>query len=215
MDALRPALSIRASGLFCVLGLLAGCSRGPVAGAGSAGPDLALAAEDETDFGPLPDFRLTSSSGELVTKADLLGRPLVFAALFTTCSGPCPRLAAGLRELQSELAGTDVLLVAVSVDPEHDTPAVLERYAEAVGAQRERWIFLTGEEAEVHRLVREGFYLAVERAAPGEAGIGEQVTHDTRFLVVDRTGRRRGWYPGTDPAALQSLRERVLFLARE
>ena len=210
----RPALPIRAS-VVGVLALLAGCSRGPVAGAGSDGPNLELAADDSRDFGPLPDFRLTASSGEEVTKADLLGRPLVIAALFTTCSGPCPRLAAGLRELQSELTGTDALLVTVSVDPEHDTPEVLQRYAEHYGADGERWIFLTGTEAEVQRLVREGFYLAVQRAPPGEAKIGEQVTHDTRFLVVDRAGRRRGWYPGTDPDALERLRERVLFLARE
>ena len=95
----RPALPIRAS-VVGVLALLAGCSRGPVAGAGSDGPNLELAADDSRDFGPLPDFRLTASSGEEVTKADLLGRPLVIAALFTTCSGPCPRLAAGLRELR-------------------------------------------------------------------------------------------------------------------
>jgi protein SCO1/2 len=209
------ARPLRAAVLVGILAATLGCSRAPVAAAGSAGPRLDLDAEDPADFGPLPDFRLVASSGEEVTRATLEGRPLVIAALFTTCSGPCPRLAAALSELQQELRGTDALLVTVSVDPAHDTPEVLRRYAQNWEAEDGRWIFLTGPEAEIYRLVREGFYLAVERAPREEARIGEQVTHDTRFLAVDRAGRRRGWYAGTDPAALERLRERMLFLARE
>ncbi len=220
---MRPFRSTRGSPAALALGTLflacaaalSGCSRDPVVRAGSDGPRLDLDARDPGDFGPLPDFRLTDSNGQEVTRASLAGRPLVVAALFTTCTGPCPRLAGGLSELQTALQGTDVLLVTVSVDPGHDTPEVQRRYGESRGARSERWIFLTGAEDEVHRLVREGFCLAVARAAPDEARPGEQVTHDTRFLAVDRAGKRRGWYSGTDPAALERLRERMLFLARE
>jgi len=191
----------------------AACSGGDVvAGVGSSGPRTDPAPEDASDFGPLPDFRLVSERGNEVTLASLRGRPLVIAALFSTCSGPCPSIASSLKRLQDSLRETDVLLVAVSVDPEHDRPDVLARYAAARGADPERWIFLTGEESEIHSLVRAGFFLAVERAQDAAGGA---VTHDTRLLAVDRAGRRRGWYVGTDEQQVEKLRRRMLFLASE
>ncbi len=196
--------------------LSSACSRdGVLAGSGSSGPRADLAPDDPSDFGPLPAFHLLSERGEEVSLETLRGRPLVVAALFTTCSGPCPVIARSLRRLQDELRDTDVLLVAVSVDPERDTPQVLARYALACGADSERWIFLTGEESEVHRLVREGFWLAVQRADPADAVVGDPVTHDTRLLAVDRDGKRRGWYAGTDEEGVDKLRQRMLFLAAE
>ena len=226
MRTLRPIDPLRSmrSGRSALPGALAGllillawgCSQGTVvAGAGSSGPRTDPAADDPVEFGPLPDFQLVSERGTEVTLATLRGRPLVVAALFTSCSGPCPRLARSLEQLQDELRGTDVLLVAVSVDPQTDTPDVLSRYARTHGAEPERWIFLTGEEQQVHQLVRQGFYLAVERAAPGAADGSQGVTHDTRLLAVDRAGQRRGWYSGIDEEGVERLRQRMLHLAAE
>lgn len=192
------------------------CDPGPpVVGAGSSGPRADPQPEDPMDFGPLPDFRLVSSGGAEVTLASLRGRPLVIGALFSTCTGPCPSIARGLERLQGELADTDVLLVVVSVDPEVDSPEVLARYAEHMGADPARWIFLTGEEAAVHELVRAGFSLAVAKAEGTDLPPGERITHDVRLLAVDRSGRRRGWYTGTDELQLERLERRMRFLASE
>jgi cytochrome oxidase Cu insertion factor (SCO1/SenC/PrrC family) len=200
--------------------LLAGsCGEGPVVvGAGSSGPRVDPQPDDPLEFGSLPDFRLVSAQGAEVTLASLRGRPLVIGALYSTCTGPCPSIARGMEWLQDELAGTDVLLVVVSVDPEVDSPEVLARYGERMGADPERWIFLTGAEDAVHALVRGGFALAVAKA-PEDVGEdvppGESFTHDVRLLAVDRAGRRRGWYTGTDEVQLERLKRRMLFLASE
>lgn len=207
MSERRPARGSRWTAL--ALALLAGCDGGsPVVGAGSSGPRTDPAAEDAADFGPLPDFRLIDERGSPVTLVDLAGRPLVIGALFSTCAGPCPSLARSLKHLQDELAGTDVRLVAVSVDPEADTPEVLARYAKRVGADPARWTFLTGPREEVQAFVQQGLFLAVERGSEG-------LTHDTRLLAVDRRGHRRGWYSGTDEPQVERLRRRMLFLAAE
>jgi cytochrome oxidase Cu insertion factor (SCO1/SenC/PrrC family) len=174
-----------------------------------------VAAADPADFGPLPDFRLVDQRGREVTRAALLGRPLVVGALFTTCTGPCPSISRGLERLQRALAGTDCLLVVVSVDPEVDSPEVLRLYGERMGADPERWLFLTGPEAEAHALVRSGFFLAVAEAEDGAVPAGERVTHDVRLLAIDRRGHRRGWYTGTDEVQLEKLRRRMLHLAAE
>jgi protein SCO1/2 len=205
-----------AAALAGVLGalFLGACSpEADVVGAGSSGPATDPGPEDSAEFGALSDFRLRNERGEEVTRASLLGRPLVFGALFSTCTGPCPSIARGLKRLQDEFAATDVEIVVVSVDPQVDTPEVLQRYGERVGADPERWTFLTGAEADVHAFVRQGLFQAVARVEGAPSG--ERVTHDTRLLVVDRRGLRRGWYSGTDEVQLEKLRRRLRFLVSE
>lgn len=195
---------------------LAGCGEEDVvSGAGSGGPVLDAAPSSLDAFGPLPDFRLTAQDGRTVTRADLAGHPLVLGALYSTCNGPCPTIARSLARLQQDLAGTDALLVVVSVDPETDTPELLARYGERFGADPARWLFLTGPLEEVTRLVKEGLYLPFEKAPAGTRPVGEEVTHDTRLVAVDRRGERRGWYQGLDEAELLKLRKRIEFLASE
>jgi cytochrome oxidase Cu insertion factor (SCO1/SenC/PrrC family) len=94
---------------------------------------------------------------------------------------------------------SEVTLVSFSVDPAHDTPAVLQEYARRFGALPGRWLFLTGEPDPIRTLVREGFRLSVEEAAadtPAEAG--GPITHSDRFVLVDRALRIRGYFHGTD-----------------
>ncbi|MEQ1894194.1 MAG: SCO family protein, partial [Planctomycetota bacterium] len=110
----RPALVVVALALAlagcAALALalaLAGCGEDAVvSGAGSSGPELAAAPGSPQEFGALPDFRLTAQDGRPITRADLLGHPLVLGALFSTCNGPCPTIARSLARLQEELAGT-------------------------------------------------------------------------------------------------------------
>jgi protein SCO1/2 len=188
---------------------------GVVSGQGSSGPQLAASPRSSDEFGALPDFRLTAQDGRVVTRAELLGHPLVLGALFSTCNGPCPTIARSLAQLQTDLAATDTRLVVVSVDPEADSPEVLARYGERFGADPARWLFLTGELAEVTRLVREGLLLPFEVLPEGEEVAGDRITHDTRLLAIDRAGQRRGWYQGLDSGELELLRKRMLFLDEE
>lgn len=207
LRGLRPVL-------VSLLALCAGCGeRGVVSGAGSSGPVLDAAPASPDAFGELPDFRLTAQDGRTVTRADLLGHPLVLGALFSTCNGPCPTIARSLAELQESLADTDVRIVVVSVDPETDTPEALTRYAARFGADPARWTFLTGALEDVTRLVREGLWLPFELVPQAEPDA--RVTHDTRLVAVDRGGQRRGWYQGLDGAELVKLEKRLRHLAGE
>ena len=206
-----PALLLGALAAAALATLLVrACRPGPAA---AGGQDVAAAAGDPAAFGELPDFRLTTQHGREVTRADLLGRPLVLSAIFSTCTGPCPAISANVHALQEELADVDVRFVSVSVDPERDTPEVLLRYAERFGADPERWLFLTGGWEEVRDFVQGGMFLS---AVPDpEAPLGQQVTHDTRLLVVDRHGLRRGWYDGRNEAGRAAAAARLRHLAAE
>lgn len=194
----------------------AGCDRPPAVHGGGPAVRRDAAAEDAVAFGELADFRLVDQDGRAVTRADLLGRPFALACIFTTCTGPCPALGATMARLQRELGDTDVRLVSLSVDPEIDTPEVLAEYARGLGAEPERWTFLTGAGDEIDRLVVKSFYLPLARGAPSaETPLGIHVTHSTELVAVDRAGRIRGYYGVREPAGAAALLARLRFLAEE
>lgn len=185
----------------------AGCEK-PDSGRANAGRGGVLLAADSAppEFSSaVADFSLTERSGRTVGLADLRGRPWVANFFFSTCTGPCPRLIANMRRLQEELAGRDVRLVSITVDPATDTRERLTEYAADLGADPERWWFLTGDEAHIYELIQGSFRVAVQRALPGSAPPGAQVTHTTRFFVVDVQGNVRGAFDGqTDEGVAQT-----------
>lgn len=141
-------------------------------------------------LGNVPDFQLTSQTGASVDRNALLGHVWVADFMFTTCPGPCPRMSSQMHQIQKATAGTpDVKLVSFTVDPAHDTPAVLAAYGKHFLAEPARWYFLTGPQTTLDQLGRAGFKL---NAVDGSLG------HSTRFVLVDRTAHIRGYYASSD-----------------
>jgi protein SCO1/2 len=113
-------------------------------------------------------------------------------------------------------AAPDVRLVSISVDPEHDTPAVLQQYARGLGADAQRWLFLTGDLPSIVRLAQESFRVSVIVASPGGAAGGAAVrSHSPGLVLVDREARIRGYYHSADPADAVRLRGDVARVREE
>jgi protein SCO1 len=144
------------------------------------------AAED--DFGEVGDFALKERSGRTVTREDLLGKVWVASFVFTRCTEGCPQIAATMKDLQKDLAAyPNVLLVTFTVDPEHDDPGELARYAEHYGADPERWLFLTGAKKDIYDLMQNRFRVGSPT---------KKEAHTTRLVVVDNAGHVRGYFEG-------------------
>ena len=71
------------------------------------------------------------------------------------------------------------------MDPERDTPEVLETYGKQFGADDSHWTFLTGDPQTLNMLDRDAFKLG---------SLGVAMDHSTRFVLVDKQGRIRGYY---------------------
>src|SRR6185503_5045916 len=165
-------------------------------------------------MGELPAFTLTDKSGVTVTPATLAGRPWIADLVFTRCQLSCPRMTERMASLGQRLA-PGVRRVSLSVDPAHDTPAVLTEYARAHKAESPDWLFLTGDEAEMRRLAVEGFKLGVAPADPTDPRAAQEpVTHSTRFVLVDAAGRVRGYYDAFDEGALGTMLRDAAALAQ-
>jgi protein SCO1/2 len=156
-------------------------------------------------MGALPDFRLTERSGRPLSLADLRGRPWVADFIFTQCGGACPAMTARMARLRRDLS-KDVASVSFTVDPAHDTPEVLARYAAAFHAD-EGWHFLTGPQKDLYDLSVGGFKLAAMEVPAGEqtAGGDGPFLHSSKFVLVDGEGVIRGYYDSTDEPAMRAL----------
>jgi len=153
----------------------------------------------------LPDFSLTAVTVDGTSPLDLRalrGRVWIADFVYTRCSGPCPLLTANMAALQKKLPKS-IGLLSFTVDPDHDSPEVLNVYARKFGADAQRWFFVTGDKPGLLKLFRDGFQIAAVESA--EAPEGQNVAHTTKFVLIDGDGRLRGYYDGDDAAALDKL----------
>ena len=149
-------------------------------------------------LGRVTDFALVDQSNVPIERKAFDGEPWVASFVFTRCPLVCPRLSDHMRALQdlAQRADTGLRLVTFTVDPEHDTPAVLGAWADAHGADRRHWSFLTGGEASIQRIVR-SFSVALEGTAdPTKANFG--IMHSGHLVLVDGQARIRGYYPSAE-----------------
>jgi len=164
-------------------------------------------------FGQVPAFSLTNRDGRKVGLADFAGAPWVADFIFTRCPASCPIMTARMARLNRELPrNLGVRLVSFTVDPDHDTPQVLQEYAESFSAP-ERWLFLTGGKEELFRLSKEGFKLGVEINPQPDSDSIEPILHSTRFVLVDGEGRIRGYYDGFDEESMAKLKKDLRAIA--
>jgi protein SCO1 len=189
---------MRTAAALALVVALSGCSRN--------------AAEPPPVLAPLPAFALVDQTGRAVGPDELRGEPFVANFIFTRCVTACPLLTSQMLNLQKRL-GDDaerVKMVSISVDPAHDTPEVLARYATERGATH-RWLYLTGELDEIGRAVEKGFRVRMgERVPMGDAF---DILHATHFVLVDGELRIRGYYRN-DAEGLDELAQAVRALLR-
>ena len=117
------------------------------------GPLLASPEGSPWGEGYFPNTPLVTQDGETVHFYDDLIKNKVVAVnfIFTRCADSCPAETAKLRQVQKLLGdrvGRDVFLYSISIEPEHDTPAVLKQYAKKFEVEP-GWTFLTGKPTDI------------------------------------------------------------------
>jgi len=154
----------------------------------------------------VPDFQLVERSGEPLTRKGLMGRVWVGEFIFTRCAGSCPVMISRMMTLYKSVP--QATYVSFTVDPVHDTPAVLAAYAKNNSLPAE-WLFATGTYDQMQDLAKNGFKLSM---GPGSSA-DEPIIHSDRLVIVDRYGRQRGSYSTSDAegmARLEAELKRVL-----
>ena len=168
----------------------------------------------DTIYAEIPPFELIDRYGRPFTDKQVEGKIIVADFFFTRCTTICPKMGIQMQQLQLKLndeAYKDVVFLSHTVDPENDTPEVLNAYARKLQADTARWKFLTGEATDIYRLGNTGYLLS---AMEGSAS-AEQFLHDSRFVLVDKQRHIRGFYEGTTAEGMNALAADLKMLLKE
>jgi len=146
---------------------------------------------------PVPNVSFVNQDGQHVGFDSFKGDAVVVTFIYTKCPMPnfCPLMDQQFAKIQQKLAGKNdelkVHLLSVSFDPLEDTPPVLKKHAQDLGANPRMWSFVTGDRDEIDRWASR-FGVSVSRALNDPTNI----THNLRTVLVDRQGNLVQTYTG-------------------
>ncbi len=162
-------------------------------------------AKEFTEEQLMRTFSLTERSGKTISSQELQGQPFIASFFFSTCPGSCKQQNDQMRLLQQKYRDAPIRLVSISVDPEKDTPEVLDAYANSYGAEKNKWLFFTGDITYIARMASDVFFLGA---------IGPK-SHPDRFCLFNAEGKLVGKYNWHQPEQLQQLDEHVQELLKQ
>ena len=144
-------------------------------------------------YAQVADFTLTNQNAQPISLKDLQGHVWIGDIIFTRCPGPCRRMSKRMKEVQDALpASSQARLVTLTTDPDYDNPAILKKEAVRLGADPNRWIFLTGPQKDIAKLATDSLKLAaLEKPANERESANDLFVHSTIFVVVDKKGQLR------------------------
>ncbi|MCP3029326.1 SCO family protein [Halobacillus sp. A5] len=153
----------------------------------------------------------TTQSGEDFSVDDMEGDVWLANFIFTSCNTVCPPMTRNMTKVQDQLEeeGIDAEIVSFSVDPEVDTPEMLEEFAQAQDADFSNWSFITGySQGEIEQYGQDSFRTVVQK--PEEA---EQVNHGTSFFLMDKNNQVMKHYKGETDVPYEQITEDAGILA--
>jgi len=133
---------------------------------------------------PAPDFALIDQDGNTMQLSSLRGKVVLLDFIYTSCPGPCPLLSRKFSQFQKTLGervGKEVVLLSITVDPQHDTPAVLKEYARRYQADTTGWKFLTGSTQAI-------ITVAYQYGADYYGEPGKEINHLVATYIIDQAG---------------------------
>ncbi len=177
--------------------LLSACSGGatpavtPVAESGE--PDVPAAGTAIEPPKELADFTLPSSQGgQPLSLSDLRGKPVLLYFGYTFCPDVCPTTLSEFTRVKQDLgdAAEQLTVLMVSVDPQRDTPAVMERYMTAFDPS---FIGMTGDDATL-RKIGPDYGVFYQRHNVEGSSAAYLVDHSAAAYLIDKQGRLRMVY---------------------
>ena len=155
----------------------------------------------DTVYHHVPDIQLIDQDSNMIRLSQQPQKAFIGDFFFTSCPSICPKVAKQMLRIYDRYKDDDrVLLLSHTIDQRHDSVSVLNRYAQNLGVDTERWKFLTGQKDSIFFLADQYFVSAFEDAsAPGG------FDHSGRIILLDKNRRVRGFAEGTDPESVTSF----------
>lgn len=174
----------------------------------------------DTIWHQVKNIELKNQLGATVSLDSLKGKVIVADFFFTHCASICPTLMRNIRRLQDGLKLKDdmrridttfVQFLSFSVDPVRDSPTVLKKYADHYGVNSDVWWLLTGEKKTIYDFALNELKLGLQDST----SVDSNFVHTDYLTLLDKDRVIRGYYHGTDTAALAKLADDLVFIMLE
>jgi protein SCO1 len=173
-------------------------------------------------IGPEPKFELVNQDNVTITNETYKGKVYVLEFFFTTCPSICPKMNESMLVIEKKFFGNPNFgIVSITIDPEHDTPAVLKSHRELLGVKSSNWNFLTGDKKYIIDLSNKGFNLYAGENSKVNGGF----EHSGSFALIDKNGKIRCrkdeygnpilYYDGLDKKGVRDIQQDIAILLKE
>ncbi|MBT34039.1 MAG: SCO family protein [Thalassobius sp.] len=167
---------------------------------------------NDTIYHTISNYQFVDQDSDFVTPETFSNCIYVTDFFFTTCPSICPKMTAQMMRVYEEFEeNPKVKMLSHSIDPTHDTVAVLKEYADNLGVKSEKWHFVTGTRDDIFEMGRKNYMVAVVEDENAEGGF----FHGGHFILVDNHRRIRGIYDGTDSLDVNNLLNDIPILLKE
>lgn len=159
----------------------------------------------DTVYYSIPDFSFVDQDNKPFSTADANGKILVVNYFFATCKDVCPRMNGMLAKIYPKFQDvSSVQFMSISVDPEHDSPQVLNEYAKKFGAKSVSWKFLNGSK---DMLLKTGLGMLLPVSESDST-----LDHSQQIILIDKERHIRGVYNGLTKDGIDQLEKEIKVL---
>lgn len=134
------------------------------------------------------DATLTDQDGRALALADGQGHPVLATMFYTSCQFTCPMIVEAVRHTESQLTPEErakLTVLMISIDPAHDTVAVLKQTAQQRQLDSPHWTLARADAAAVRKI-------AAVLGFQYRALAGGEFNHTTALVLLDAQGRIAG-----------------------
>ena len=145
---------------------------------------------------------INQDSTEVIFPENIIGHITVMGFIYTHCPDICPMTTHNMYLTEKKLKDkriNDVKFVAISFDPDRDSPEVLKQFAEIRDLDFKTWTLLTGDKNNITDLLKRFDVKAIKTdESIDENGNKEySMMHTDRISLVDEKGILRKNYKGS------------------
>lgn len=149
-------------------------------------------------------FSFTTQDGKTFTEKEVAGKIYVAEYFFTTCKGICPKMNENMKTVYEKFKNEDdFLILSHTSDPENDSAIQLKKYANSLGVNTNRWIFLTGRKDSLYKMARVSY--TIDDPTNNLKNIDDDFLHTQFWALVDRNGNVRKIYDGLKQSEVRQL----------
>lgn len=162
----------------------------------------------DTVYHTIPDFAFVNQDSNMVTNETFEGKVYLADFFFISCPTICPKVKKQMLRIYDKYKDKEeLMLLSHTIDPKRDTVGRLKQYAQNLGVDDGKWMFVTGEQDRIYEIADD--YMSIAREDPEAPG---GFDHSGWILLIDKEGHIRSFADGTNPEKVDQLMKDIDWL---